>query len=649
MPLEPPNLDDRKFQDIVDEMKRMIPQFTPEWTNHNVSDPGVALIELFAWTAEMVLYRVNQVPDRLYTHFLNLVGIEPFPPAAARADLTFWFASPVTAEVSVPADTEVSTVPVTGEDPVTFSTVHNALVRPPQLLSARTGLAASSMTFDAWEALTVPGESIVCFGSLPVTVGDALYLGLANSAAGYVLRLDVAARAEGVGINPLAPPVVWEAWSGAAWVPVGLESDTTGGLNKDGSVILLMPPQHEPMTLDGSRGYWLRVRLLQNSLGQSTYQTSPRVDNVAISAIGVTAEAEHTHRIPAESLGRSTGVSGQTFNVMHTPVAARTEHEHVVVVANGVAEHWAEVADFSASGPTDRHVVWDSATGEIRFGPMIRQPDGTRLQCGAVPVDDAVIQVTGYRSGGGGRGNVGARTLTTLRSAVPYVASVANLGPASGGVDAETSAEAKVRGPLTLRSSNRAVTRSDYEQIARETSIEVARARCLPADESGTGAVRVLVVPQIRSRPEDQTLDDFALSHTLWSQVAKTLDRARPVGVSVEVGAPYYQGVSVAALVRALPGRPTTVVRERVNDALNRYVHPLVGGADGRGWPFEAQLTQTSLVQIIESIDGVLGVDELHIYEYDLRTGRRLGEGRDVLPLAPSSLFLPAVHQVIVR
>ena len=66
MPLDPPNLDDRTFQDIVDETKRLIPRFTPEWTNHNVSDPGVALIELFAWVSEMVLYRVNQVPDRMY-------------------------------------------------------------------------------------------------------------------------------------------------------------------------------------------------------------------------------------------------------------------------------------------------------------------------------------------------------------------------------------------------------------------------------------------------------------------------------------------------------------------------------------------------------------------------------------------------------
>ena len=62
MALPAPNLDDRTFQDIVDEAKRLIPRYTPEWTNHNLSDPGVALIELFAWMSEMVLYRVNRCP-----------------------------------------------------------------------------------------------------------------------------------------------------------------------------------------------------------------------------------------------------------------------------------------------------------------------------------------------------------------------------------------------------------------------------------------------------------------------------------------------------------------------------------------------------------------------------------------------------------
>src|SRR5438874_6750124 len=107
MSLPAPNLDDRRFQDIVDEAKRRITRYCPEWTDHNVSDPGIALIELFAWMTEMILYRLNQVPDKHYVKFLELMGIRLFAPVAARADLVFWLAAPLPSAVRIPIGTQV--------------------------------------------------------------------------------------------------------------------------------------------------------------------------------------------------------------------------------------------------------------------------------------------------------------------------------------------------------------------------------------------------------------------------------------------------------------------------------------------------------------------------------------------------------------
>src|ERR1700760_324961 len=140
MPLPAPELDDRRFQDIVDEAKRLIPRYGPEWTNHTVSDPGGALIELFAWMSEMVLYRVNQVPERLYVHFLNMVGIEPFPPSVARADLTFWLSAVLETPVVVPVGTEVMTTSGASSgstDAVIFTTVDELVIAPPELRAAK--------------------------------------------------------------------------------------------------------------------------------------------------------------------------------------------------------------------------------------------------------------------------------------------------------------------------------------------------------------------------------------------------------------------------------------------------------------------------------------------------------------------------------
>ena len=84
MPLTAPNLDDRRFQDIMDEARTLIPGYCPEWTDHNLSDPGIALVELFAWLTETMLYRLNQVPDRNYVKFLDLMGVKLREPRPAR-------------------------------------------------------------------------------------------------------------------------------------------------------------------------------------------------------------------------------------------------------------------------------------------------------------------------------------------------------------------------------------------------------------------------------------------------------------------------------------------------------------------------------------------------------------------------------------
>jgi predicted phage baseplate assembly protein len=94
MGLPAPNLDDRRFQDLVDDARRLVQRRCPEWTDHNVSDPGITLIETFAYLVDQVLYRLNRVPERSYVTFLELMGVELFAPSAARAPVTFWLTAP---------------------------------------------------------------------------------------------------------------------------------------------------------------------------------------------------------------------------------------------------------------------------------------------------------------------------------------------------------------------------------------------------------------------------------------------------------------------------------------------------------------------------------------------------------------------------
>jgi predicted phage baseplate assembly protein len=652
MALPAPDLDDRTFQDIVDEAKRLIPQYTPEWTNHNLSDPGVALIELFAWMSEMVLYRLNQVPDRLYVHFLNMVGIEPFPPSVATVPLTFWLSATQSQAVTVPAGLQVATASENAGGAVVFTTVNDLVIAPPVLTIAATTDAKGERVVNVTDDLRFPGQAVTCFTtphrSGHLIPGDAVLFGFESSLAGMALRLTFDARAEGIGVDPTDPPLAWEVWNGEAWISASVFSDTTGGLNRAGDVVLMIPLEHEFLTLANVSAYWIRCRLRTPKPGQPTYQESPKVASLTVAALGGTVTAEHSSNAAPEVLGRSDGSAGQEFRVSVWPVLPRRPGETVRVSDAGGSVEWTEVEDFSRSTATDPHFVWDSSSGVIRFGPRIRYPDGSVRQHGRIPRDGAEIAVTRYRHGGGAAGNVGARTLTVLRSAVPYVAAVVNLRPATGGVDPETVAEAKVRGPLTLRTGQRAVTAKDFERLTLESSIEVARARCLPSAD-GKQPVRMLVVPQVRTDPRTHQLDDFALSAPLLRTIFDHLDNHRLVGTAVEVGTPYYQGVSVAALVHAPAGRPLALVRQRAVEALTSYIHPLIGGTDGTGWLFDSDLNSATVAQLLESVEGVDRVDEVLLFEYDLRTGQRVGAGRDVIRLDAQSLFLSGPHRVVVR
>jgi predicted phage baseplate assembly protein len=96
MPIEAPRLDDLRFDRTVEELVRRIPTHAPEWTDHNASDPGVSLIQLFAYLAEQIGYRLNRIPEKNHVELLKLLGIRLRPAHAAATRLALLLASPST-------------------------------------------------------------------------------------------------------------------------------------------------------------------------------------------------------------------------------------------------------------------------------------------------------------------------------------------------------------------------------------------------------------------------------------------------------------------------------------------------------------------------------------------------------------------------
>lgn len=129
MSIPVPNLDDRSFTDLVEAALSRIRQADPEWTDLSVHDPGVVLVEAFAHLTDMLQYRLNRVPEKLYAVFLNLLGTTLRPPAAAEVELEFSRSSPGEATVHIPRGTRVAAPPgVPGTPQPVFSTLADAVL-----------------------------------------------------------------------------------------------------------------------------------------------------------------------------------------------------------------------------------------------------------------------------------------------------------------------------------------------------------------------------------------------------------------------------------------------------------------------------------------------------------------------------------------
>jgi hypothetical protein len=173
MPLLLPNLDDRKWADLADEGRALIPVYGPEWTDHNASDPGITLVELLAWKTEMDIYRLNQVTDAERLRFLDLIGVRPRGPLAAYAVLSF---SAKSGTPTLPKSLEFSGLDA-NQVKSRYQTLREITLAPGTLSAVQTSSSAGFQNVTpAWKRRS----SILPFGANP-QVGDAFYLGLSDA------------------------------------------------------------------------------------------------------------------------------------------------------------------------------------------------------------------------------------------------------------------------------------------------------------------------------------------------------------------------------------------------------------------------------------------------------------------------------------
>ncbi|PSQ19194.1 putative baseplate assembly protein [Halobacteriales archaeon QS_8_69_26] len=594
MTLEVPDLNDRDYEELVEEARKLIPAYSDEWTNHNPSDPGMAILEMLAWITETYTYQLDQVTDEHRRKYLQLMGEQPRPPTPASAKV----------ELHPPEGVSGATVP------------------------ASVALVVSESADGNWtdhsHANGADGMFYRAFGDDP-SAGDEFYLGFDADplAGGDTLSVTVdfhdddlpepASHGDEASMFDPSVEVVWEYCRNYyaldhedAWGEFEVVSDDTNAFYRGGTVTLAAPDEWDPEKwgvdehglFDVDPGtVWIRCRLVE-----AGYEIPPQFDSVKVNVV----ETVHQETIRGEVLQQHRtnegpeNLSDQRYQFEHAPVL-----EAEITVDD---EPWTEVEGFEASGPTDRHYVLDRAEGEVRFG------DGVR---GKMPDPDRTVVAERYVRGGGRAGNVPASSTVRFADVDKTVGDDVRLldvdlsleGDATGGRDAESIDEAFRRVKRDLATPYRAVTADDIKYVATNTpGVRFGRATVLvDSRESGPPEVNVVVVPYVppdvgRADPSEGFID----------AVQRHVDKHRLLTDRVTVREPTYVGLDLEVDVVATGWQLQAEGEDAIESAIQEYVDP-IHGYEGDGWPFGRTLYKEELLEILEDLDWIDTVREVSV------------------------------------
>lgn len=708
MPLPLPNLDDRSFDDLVAEMLSRVPAHTPEWKQPIVGDPGRTLLELQAWLADALLYRINLIPARQKLAFLRLLGIQMRPAQPARTLLALTLDAPATANSRViPPLTPVrSQPPFETQDEVTVLPLVGAAFRKRPLtseeqtaLGARVGqlrrlfpvaddaplapylttpvfpagqpepgagldLIQGTVDHALWFALLEPESLAGQREAILTTLGASLsggpqYLNLGFAPALALPDFDadsgpVAARRFTVELTTPDPSQP----HGVSYRPLTIVADRTQGLTREGVIRLVLP---------GRASYFAPQNDVRRNLAAGTGDLPPRLDDPQLAArvvawlrlrpteelasLPVTWAGLHAieveQRITRQGVivGHGTGQPDQVLTLAEGNLDPAS-FELQVEESGGHFVRWDRVDDLALATLQQRAYQLDPESGILRLGNEVR---------GRIAPAGSRLRVGLMRVGGGIAGNLNAGSLRDLSlpnepgMAIQALQALA----ARGGSDAETLEQAVERIPSVFRHRDRAVTEADYRQLALTTpGVTVGRVEILPRFKPHQrrfdvpGVVTVLALPARAGVEAPYPRVDRPFREALHAY----LEPRKPLGIELYVIGCEYVPIGLTVGIDNPSGRESVLAA--VKDALQRYLFALPPhGPQRAGWPLGRTVRRRELEVVVSRIEGVEGVSGPHLFlrRAGAWTRWQQPDGPDQVELPLSPWQLPELLGVVVR
>lgn len=413
-------------------------------------------------------------------------------------------------------------------------------------------------------------------------------------------------------------------------------TDNTEYLTRTGTLEFIGPPEQLKTHMFEKESYWLIGAFIKPAGMQLIKGIYPN-----------TVWVEQVETIKDEILGSGDGDKNESYSFFKFPVISPeiwirheeiiSEDEREAPAGEDIREikddtgktietwvRWKIVEDFADSGARSRHCTIDNSLGVVQFG------DGEHGMIPPIGRDN--IKAT-YKTGGGVLGNVMKNEIKALKASIAGIDHVTNHEPAEGGSDTELLEGVFERGPHLIKHRDRAVTREDFERLAKAASSYIARTKCLIKDNKLT----VIIIP----KGED---DKPQPSKGLKEIVKKSLfERSLNMILkeSLVVTDPSYKEVKVT--VDVIPESIDQVIplEKKILKQLKEYLHPLTGGNEGIGWEFGRGVHISDVYALLESIKGVDHVENLMLngspVDVDVKEFETVCSGEHRITMKPGS------------
>jgi len=597
------------FADLVNLGRSTIPSLGPKWTDHNVHDPGIMLMELVAWIAEAQMYSLARMRRDERQAFAHLLAVEPRGPVAAQGLL--WPSgddAPVIDPGLVISAGSLATA--TRPEVPPFYTAKDVQLTPANLLRVETRYA-NGVLHDLTRVNVQQSTTFEPFG-------DASQAG-----ARLTLSFELSPSASPTGNVPLSLgfEVVNAALSPAAkqTAPKLLATlsdadgerqleiqDTTAGLLESG--VLLLP-------VDRITPVAGRFQLILRS-ATGGFERPPRIGRIGINVLPIQQLNAVTNEVSPD-FGQA--LPGQQYTLQQNGLVftgSGKDALKVTIAENGVPFPWVQTNDLQLSGPNDRHFELDTDQGVLTFGNALN---------GRLVPKGAMIEV-GYQVSDGAKGNIQPGVNWQVEG---VAGGFVNLESTAGGLDATTLDDLRDSARVQVNSVRPLVTAGDVEGAAKSfTDLGVTRAVELPYDPSQPIGDRVLVVTGPQDDPTAPILEE---SPEFLKAVRARIVPQLPVGQRLKVIGPSYVQIQItASLTSTRNTDPNSVRTNAVAELRSQLATVTANGLDQ--WPLGRPVSVKSAQGWLRMVEGVALVQKV-----DLRvTGNP--QSQTVVKLSPRQL-----------